>query len=254
MPCCFLGLGGNVGPVEQSFARALEQLDESPRISVGRVSSLFCSMPVGENAGGEFRNAAAEIETNLEPLELLDQLQQVEDQFGRTRTIRWGPRTLDLDLLFYGIEIIDKPRLRVPHPACWYRRFVLDPLVEIAADFIHPEKGISLGQLHSRLTSRPFRVALAGSDPPTRLRLIKTLQKEFGKVEFAEWAPATHDESTLIVWLGSADRKSLTDLLPQIPRLDISPIVADHATILRHVLHSAGIRGRGIGVPNSPDP
>ena len=105
MPRCFVALGGNVGTVEQTFDQARRRLDAVSGISLGCMSSLFRFAAVGEQAGGEFVNAALEIITNLPPLEFLDRLQEVETSLGRTREKHWSPRTLDLDLLFYGNEV-----------------------------------------------------------------------------------------------------------------------------------------------------
>ncbi|MCH7685840.1 MAG: 2-amino-4-hydroxy-6-hydroxymethyldihydropteridine diphosphokinase [Planctomycetes bacterium] len=246
MPRSFIALGGNLGPVSETFQNALERLDNDPRVTVQRISRFYRTAPVGDDAGGEFLNAAAEIETDLEPIPLLDLLLSVETEFGRNREIHWGPRTLDLDLILYGEEIIDLPRLRVPHPACWYRRFVLDPLSEIAADVIHPEKGISIGQLRSRLLKKPFRVGIAGADPTTRTSLIETLQPEFPDVEFLHWKTAGKQsplQPTLLAWLGcernGEAEPSGFESLPRVPRLDVSTVEHAPATFLRHVLQSA---------------
>src|SRR5262245_21273994 len=125
MPHCLIALGGNLGAVERSFEGALQRLADAPRCALVAASRLHRTAAVGTDAGPEFLNAAAEVATELAPLELLDLLQSIERDFGRIRGTHWGPRTLDLDLLFYGSEIIDLPRLVVPHPAVWHRRFVL---------------------------------------------------------------------------------------------------------------------------------
>ncbi|MBA3313896.1 MAG: 2-amino-4-hydroxy-6-hydroxymethyldihydropteridine diphosphokinase, partial [Planctomycetaceae bacterium] len=129
-----------------AFAAALRRLDGSD-LRVGAVSRIYSTPPMGSAAGGPFSNAAASIETSLDPIALLDRLLSVEDAMGRSRDVRWGPRSLDLDLIFYGSQIIDSPRLRVPHPGCWYRRFVLDPLDEVAPHAIHPETGQTVREL-----------------------------------------------------------------------------------------------------------
>ena len=157
MTTCLISLGGNLGDVAATIDRALRRLHQPPEISVGLRSSLFRTKPVGADAGAEFVYAAAVLETSLTAHELLDRLLATETELDRVRTIHWGPRTLDLDLLFFGEAIIDdRPRLRVPHPACWYRRFVLDPLVEIAPQFVHPEKNASMAELHRQLLPRPL--------------------------------------------------------------------------------------------------
>lgn len=249
MPRCRIALGGNTGPVEKTFRRALQELDSHPRVCVTRISKVHRSRPVGEHSGGEFRNAAAEVETDLEPLDLLDVLQSIEVDHGRTREIRWGPRTLDLDLVLYGERVIDDPRLRVPHPACWYRRFVLDPLVEIAADVVHPEKGVTFGALRTRLLERSLPVALAGGDAEHRKQLVARLAPDFPQVRFQQWESrmsGARPDPALILWLGTSESESAAaapefESLPPLPRLDASGAESldDLASFARDVLRSA---------------
>lgn len=186
MTRCHIALGGNLGDVWATFAAALGRL-RSDDLRVVAVSSLYTTHPMGADAGGPFLNAAAAIETTLDPLPLLDRLLAIEDQLGRRREMRWGPRAIDLDLVFYGDEVIRHPRLRVPHPGCWYRRFVLDPLEEIAPDAVHGESGETIRSLKTRLLSRPVHVAC--DDDETRRTLEVTLQRQFPEVAW------THDES-----------------------------------------------------------
>src|SRR5690242_4451407 len=123
MPDCWIALGGNLGPVRQTFADALDLLRDAPGVSIREVSPIHQTRPVGSAAGSEYANAAAALTTDLAPLALLDLLLSIENRLGRVRETHWGPRTLDLDLLLYGSETIDLPRLTVPHPHLWYRRF-----------------------------------------------------------------------------------------------------------------------------------
>lgn len=208
MPRCHISLGGNTGAVAETFDQALQRLRSVPGCRVVAVSGNFETAPVGEFAGAPFLNAAAEIETSLPALALLDVLQALEQALGRVRTVRWGPRTIDLDLLYYGDEIIASPRLMVPHPAAWYRRFVLDPLVEIAPDRIHPIKRVSMRSLRERLLARPLPVALAGGAPVDRANLLALLAPRFAGVSFfaGDGPPPGVDSAALIFWLGSADR------------------------------------------------
>src|SRR5262245_44385915 len=110
MPRCHLALGGNQGPVGETFDQALELLERSG-CPVRAVSAYHRTPAVGSGSGGEFLNAAAEVETPSAPLDLLGTLQAIEDRLGRTRAARWGPRTIDLDLVFYGREVLESPRL-----------------------------------------------------------------------------------------------------------------------------------------------
>ena len=128
----YIGLGSNLeSPVEQ-VREALHELALLPLSRVIAASSLYASRPVGPQDQPDFINAVAALETHLSPLALLDQLQALEQQHRRRRQRHWGPRTLDLDLLLYANNAIDKPRLRVPHPHMTSRAFVLLPLAEIA--------------------------------------------------------------------------------------------------------------------------
>ncbi len=134
----YIALGSNLGKREDNLRRALAALAAREGIAVRRVSPFLETAPVGGPPQGPFLNAAAELETTLEPPELLAVLHQVERELGRERTVRWGPRTIDLDLLLYGERVIDEQGLRLPHPRMHERRFVLDPLSQIAPDARHP--------------------------------------------------------------------------------------------------------------------
>src|SRR5262249_8868148 len=175
MPRCYISLGANLGDVAATFDGALERLVGSSGAEVISVSGYHRTVPIGDQAGAQFLNAAAAIETSLSPEALFDRLQAIELESGRVRTVRWGPRTLDLDLLFYGSEIIELPRLTIPHPAAWYRRFVLDPLVEIAPRFVHPERQADIQTLRARLLARPLVAAFAGGPSEARSALIGKL-------------------------------------------------------------------------------
>jgi 2-amino-4-hydroxy-6-hydroxymethyldihydropteridine diphosphokinase len=155
---CTISLGGNVGDVPATFDRAQRALSGHPGIANLAASRRFRTTPMGPRAGAEFLNAAATFETSLDAEPLLDLLQLIERDCGRVCATRWGPRTLDLDLLLYGEEIIDTPRLRVPHPALWHRRFVLDPLCELIPGAIHSQFGLTIRQLRERLLPRPLPV------------------------------------------------------------------------------------------------
>ena len=159
MSDCWIGLGANLGNGRAAFDAAWALLRDHPQIEVRQRSGLYRTAPVGHAAGGEFLNAVCGASTTLAPLEVLDLLQSIESTLGRTREIHWGPRTLDLDLLFFDEQIICEPRLTVPHPAAWYRRFVVDPLVEIAPTLRHPVLNLTVGELRQRLRVRPLSIA-----------------------------------------------------------------------------------------------
>ena len=138
-----VGLGGNLGDAAVVLREALVELDGMPRTRLLRASRLYRTPAWGLREQPDFINAAALLETRLPARELLDELLLIERNHGRDREAetRWGPRTLDLDLLLYGDAVIDEPGLRVPHPNLHERAFVLLPLREIAPDAIIPGHG-----------------------------------------------------------------------------------------------------------------
>ncbi|PKM07248.1 MAG: 2-amino-4-hydroxy-6-hydroxymethyldihydropteridine diphosphokinase [Gammaproteobacteria bacterium HGW-Gammaproteobacteria-4] len=138
----FIGLGGNQGDVPAAFAAATVALAALPHTQLVRVSSNFRTPAWGNAAQADFINAAAHVQTTLAARALLDALLDIERQHGRMRDgERWGPRTLDLDLLLYGDLCCDLPGLHLPHPEMHRRAFVLVPLAQIAPDIIVPGQG-----------------------------------------------------------------------------------------------------------------
>lgn len=157
MVCSLIALGGNLGASPSLFTQAMKRL-ERPGISLIRLSRPLSSSAMGADAGEEFLNAAATVECQLSPIQLLAALHEVEASFGRTRNIRWGPRTLDLDLCLFGDEIIDRPELVVPHPAMWYRHFVMTPAAEVSPHLLHPILQQSVLELHQQLCVQPLEI------------------------------------------------------------------------------------------------
>lgn len=152
MPRAYVGLGANLGPREETLRRALDLLARQEGIEIVAVSTLRETDPVGIVDQPRFLNGAVAVDTTLEPRDLLAALLGIERALGRVRDgSRWGPRTVDLDLLLYGDEIVDEPGLRVPHPRLHERRFALEPLAELDPELEIPGRGrVSdlLGQLH----------------------------------------------------------------------------------------------------------
>jgi 2-amino-4-hydroxy-6-hydroxymethyldihydropteridine diphosphokinase len=132
----YVGLGANLGDREETIRAAVAELPD-----VVAVSPLRETDPVGVTDQPQFLNGVAALETELAPRELLDVLLAVERRLGRERRERWGPRTIDLDLLLYGDEVIDEDGLKVPHPRLHERRFVLEPLADLAPQLVVPGLG-----------------------------------------------------------------------------------------------------------------
>jgi len=133
----FIGLGSNLGDREASLKAAVAALREAGATLL-RMSSFIRTSPEGKTDQPEFLNGVVEIETEQRPRALLALLLEIERKLGRVRSERWGPRTIDLDLLLYDDEIIREPGLEVPHPRLHERLFVLGPLAEIAPEVRHP--------------------------------------------------------------------------------------------------------------------
>jgi 2-amino-4-hydroxy-6-hydroxymethyldihydropteridine diphosphokinase len=148
---CYIGIGSNLGNSLKNCKNAVEILFRRKGIQLKTVSSFYRTEPVGIENQNYFINAVAEIKTDLSAHNLMHELQNIENDMGRERGVKGGPRIIDLDLLFYGQDVIGDNDLTVPHPEIHKRRFVLEPLCEIASYFIHPLFGISIRGLKDRL-------------------------------------------------------------------------------------------------------
>jgi 2-amino-4-hydroxy-6-hydroxymethyldihydropteridine diphosphokinase len=144
----FIGIGSNLGDRRANCREARERIQQLPDTRVVKESSLYESEPHG-NAKTWFANSVVEIETELAAPDLLKQLKAIEEQMGRKRVKgkRWGSRVIDLDILFYDMEIIEKRNLKVPHKRMAERRFVLLPLSELAPQLIHPSLNLSVSEM-----------------------------------------------------------------------------------------------------------
>ena len=141
MTKAFVGIGSNLGDREAYVRRAMELLAAEEGIEVVAVSELRETEPVGPVEQGPFVNGAALLATELSPQALLHRLLAIEQRLGRVRNERFGPRTIDLDLLVYGDQVIDEPGLTVPHPRLHERRFALEPLADLAPELVVPGRG-----------------------------------------------------------------------------------------------------------------
>lgn len=134
----YLGLGANLGDKVASLQRAIAMVDAHDGCSISGISSIYITKPIGVKDQPDFANVVIEVNTSLDPYELLGLCNKIEDEIGRKRTIRWGPRVIDMDILLYdGVNIYDE-RLTIPHPRMMERAFVILPLAEIAPDLVLP--------------------------------------------------------------------------------------------------------------------
>lgn len=160
---CLIGLGSNVGDRAENLTRAVDLLAELPSVQVLARSRWHSTQPIGGPAQGQFLNAAVAIETSLGAQALFDVMRQIEAALGRQRLVRWGPRTIDIDLLLYGEQVIDTPEMTVPHPRMALRSFVLEPAAQVAADWRHPTIGWTIERLWRHLQTAPPYVAVTGN-------------------------------------------------------------------------------------------
>ncbi|GGF35526.1 2-amino-4-hydroxy-6-hydroxymethyldihydropteridine diphosphokinase [Halobacillus andaensis] len=137
----YIALGSNLDEREQYLTEAIEQIDHHDAIDVTRRSNIYETAPVGYTDQNDFLNMVIEVNTILEPLALLDFCQSIEKELGRKRVIKWGPRTIDLDILLYNQENMKDERLTIPHPHMHERAFVMVPLAELNPDVYIPAIG-----------------------------------------------------------------------------------------------------------------
>lgn len=150
MARAFIGIGSNLGDRSAYVASARQSLAELPETLLTGFSSVYDTAPISHIEQDDFLNAVAELDTQLEPLALLDALAAIEGSAGRpgsARRVKWGPRTLDLDILLYDDRVISEDALVVPHPLMHERWFVLKPLAELAPQVVHPILQMTVGEL-----------------------------------------------------------------------------------------------------------
>lgn len=154
----YIALGSNLGDRAGYLLLALSRLSSLPQTRLSRLSQVYQTDPVGPPGQGPYLNMVAEIESGLEPQSLMQALLEIEKSLGRERTVRWGARTLDLDLLLYGEWVADIPQLTLPHPRLHERAFVLAPLCDLIPEARHPNLGMTYRQLLERVDSKGVRV------------------------------------------------------------------------------------------------
>ncbi len=181
VPDCLIGLGSNLGNRAELLAAAACRIASLPQVKRLGQSTWHETRPIGGPAGqGAFLNGALRIETSLSPQALWARLKAIEAELGRGRTQRWGPRRIDLDLLLFGRRQIETAELVVPHAGMAWRRFVLAPAVEVAAEMVHPAIGWSVARLLEHLdTAKPY-VALAAAPGRGKTRLAQQLSRRLG--------------------------------------------------------------------------
>lgn len=152
MPRAYLSIGSNLGDRINYINKAIEKLKQN-NIKIIKSSNIIETEPYGYKEQGKFLNMAVEIDSDLEPFELMKLISKIESELGRIRTKRWGPRVIDIDIIFYNSLIINEPDLKIPHPDMQNRFFVLKPLQEIAPDFVHPVLKKTITELLENLNS-----------------------------------------------------------------------------------------------------
>jgi 2-amino-4-hydroxy-6-hydroxymethyldihydropteridine diphosphokinase len=181
MTTCLLGLGSNLGDREATLGAALAEIDALPNVRVARRSEWHRSRPLdGPPDQGEFLNGAAVVETSVPPLAFLELMQRIEQRHGRVPAERWAARTLDIDLLLYGDEVIETAQLIVPHMRMTFRRFVLEPAAEIAPRMAHPTIGWPLERLLLHLNAAKDEIVLLSPSESLRSELTAKLSQRFG--------------------------------------------------------------------------
>jgi 2-amino-4-hydroxy-6-hydroxymethyldihydropteridine diphosphokinase len=191
MATALISLGSNLGDRKATLDAAVEKLRQAAGIDQVVASSYHATKPVGGPEGqDEFLNAAARLRTSLSPRELLTELQRIEQELGRERQERWGPRTVDLDLLLYDDLVINEPDLIVPHRFLPFRRFVLEPAVEVAGIMQHSQLAMGLGALLDRLNTFPRIYEVGG--------LISTIRRDFTQRVAAQLTLAIAQREVLV--------------------------------------------------------
>jgi 2-amino-4-hydroxy-6-hydroxymethyldihydropteridine diphosphokinase len=162
---CLIAFGSNLGDESSVFQQSLEQLGEDTEIEVVAHSEPVRTKPVGGPSDQpDYLNAAIRLRTSLSPDKLHQRTSKIEQQLGRQRRVRWGARKVDLDILLYDKVQLETDRLVIPHPRMSFRRFVLEPASEIAADMVHPTSGLTIAELVNYLDRTPNEIIWLAAD------------------------------------------------------------------------------------------
>jgi len=181
MPLALIALGSNLGQREANIVQAIEQLDAHRAVRVTSRSGMHGTAPAGGPAGQpDFVNAAVQVETSLPPQALLHEMLRIETQLGRERLERWGPRTLDLDLLLYEDVVLHSAELSLPHPRMAHRRFVLEPAAVAAPHMVHPELGSTVAGMLDHLNHSAPYFAVTGPTGCGKSTLVAAVAQAAG--------------------------------------------------------------------------
>lgn len=213
MPTILIALGANLGDLGETLNQAVDELASDPDFTLLDRSELLVTKPVGGPSGQpDYLNSAAKFSTSLSPEQVHQKLIEIEQNHGRVRLQRWGARKLDLDLLLYDQQVIKTPQLTIPHPRMSFRRFVMQPAAQVAAEMLHAELDATIGQLWSQLSGSPPVVEIAALPGPAVSELLAVTEKELSD-------PKHSFANDLISYPKSADDllKQLQDLTSEQP-------------------------------------
>lgn len=196
MPTCLIGLGSNLGDRRQTLDQAVERLRCEPGVRVTARSGWRETAPIGGPVGqASFLNGAVVLDTSIGPEALVALIGRIEADLGRRRTERWGPRSVDLDLLLYGELVLETGALTVPHPRMAWRRFVLEPAAEVAGSMVHPTTGWTIGRLLEHLDTAVSYVAIAGPIGVGKTSLARQLAQRVSAIGIFEEVAARRLET-----------------------------------------------------------
>lgn len=214
MTDCLLALGANLGDRAATLDAAVKRIKKLDGVTNAKPSHWHASTPVGGPAGqGEFLNGAMRLSTTLSPPELLDGLQAIESELGRERRVRWAARTVDIDVLLFGDQVIDRDQLEIPHPRMTFRPFVMAPAVEIAGDLCHPQLETTLADLWRQLRYGEDRLVIQAADDRKRDALTAAIAPQLQRLQ-ANATRSLVPGPKLQICLGEQP-----ELLPGIPTL-----------------------------------